>query len=296
MQTISGFGGWTWWLGVAACVGCSGPEAAAGGPVDAAGDAAIEVMWADGLSDSAPSDVEPTDAAAPDGVPPDGGVSDGGGSDEAMAVDGAAVDGDAAVAADPNDAAAADAADVPASCPALLAKIAALKPALTACTAQVGCQTFEYPICNSVGCFQMPLAANADLAALESLAQQAAALSCPPFHCGCGEMPKPSYCLGGQCRSCPPDCDGSCEELKTALIKAAHANDWCSSAKDCVTLSTGLCPVGDLPCGGLWVNSYANQQNLLAIVGAYSAACGASTCKCAVPGPAACVKGKCVSL
>ncbi len=238
-------------------------------------------------ADAAPLDTAGTDAAAAD-------VADGAVADAlADALPAEVTGADTQVVDVPPPDAAADA-DVGNSCAALLGQIAALKPMLTGCTPATGCKTMEYPICNTFGCFQTPMASDADSSALESLAKQASSAGCDGFHCGC-DQPKPAFCLKGQCRQCPPDCDGTCDELTAALLSAAHAANWCSTDNDCTAMSTGLCPVGDLPCGGMYVNSFANAETLQAIIGGYSVACGPSFCKCAVPGPAVCVKGKCVA-
>lgn len=249
------------------------------------------------------------DAVTADTAPPDAtvfadAVADILAGTDAQATDLAPLDGIADVQALDSDAWDVHTVDTPAvdtapqpdsdgGCAAIIAQIDALKPKLTPCNAATTCSTFEYPICNTFGCFQTPLPADADTAALESLAKQASAASCDGFHCGCGPS-APSFCLKGQCRQCPPDCDGTCDEIGPALLTVAHAANWCGGDQDCAVLGTGMCPVGDLPCGGLFLNKFANQDNLQAIVTAYSTACGASFCKCAVPGPAVCVKGKCV--
>ena len=117
------------------------------------------------------------------------------------------------------------------NCDELLAQMDALKPALTPCTLENGCSTFEFPICNSFGCYQTPVGAGSDTTALSALAQKAMTAQCPGFHCGCG-VSTPSFCLKSQCRQCPPDCDGTCDEVKTALLSTAHAvsRDWASDA------------------------------------------------------------------
>ena len=257
---------------------CSQTATTPAGTADATADAALDSQDA-----VAPDDVAATDAAVNDSAQSD------------VAPDTAVTD---AATADAADTGASDTVTIPDTaegCPQILAKIDALKPALSQCTNQAGCQNFEYPICGSFGCFQLPVAANADTTQLQSLSEQAAALSCEPFQCGCGEQLSPSLCLGGYCRSCPPDCAGSCEDLTQALLTTAHNANVCASDKDCVVVSTGLCPVGDLPCGGLYVNTYTKQETLQAVITAFSQACGASTCKCAVPPTPSCVGGKCVA-
>lgn len=184
-----------------------------------------------------------------------------------------------------------DAADV---CGALVASIDALLPGLNACTAASDCRTFEAPICDSMGCFQRPVAIGADLGELERLAGEATRAGCDGFHCGCVLAP-PALCLGGHCRACPPDCDGSCADLTDGFVAVAHAANWCGVDDDCDVLSTGLCPVGDLPCGGVFLNRLADVGVVQAVAGAYGLACGPATCRCPAPGPAVCVQGKCVS-
>jgi hypothetical protein len=249
----------------------------------ASADVTADVAPTDTDDSVSPADAETTDAAANDASAPD------------AAPDTAATDAAAADSADNGAPDTASNPDTAEGCPQILAKIDALKPALSQCTKEAGCQNFEYPICGSFGCFQLPVAANADTTALQALSEQAAALSCEPFQCGCGEQLSPSLCLNGYCRSCPPDCAGSCDDLTQALLTTAHNANYCASDKDCVVVSTGLCPVGDLPCGGLYVNTYTKQETLQAVVTAFSQACGASTCKCAVPDIASCVGGKCVA-
>ena len=185
------------------------------------------------------------------------------------------------------------AADVPSTCAALLGKISALKPKLAACSKGSSCKTFEHPICDSFGCFQTPVSATADTSELEQLAAQASSAQCEGFHCGCGTS-TPSYCLNGACQQCPPNCDGSCEDVTAAVASAAHAANWCGSDKDCTILSTGTCPIGDLPCGGWYVSQYTKSGQFDALLGAYNKACGPSTCKCAISSTVSCVGGKCV--
>ncbi len=231
-------------------------------------------------SDEASLDGQPADVSATDVT-----LSDGAGDADADASLDATAEADA-----PAD----GSADAEATCTALLAQIDALGPALSACTPAAGCRTFEYPYCGSFGCFQTPLSAGADVSGLEALAHEASLAGCEGFHCGCQRV-APSFCLKGVCRQCPPDCDGTCDELSAALLTVAHAGNWCGTDSDCAVVGTGLCPVGDLPCGGLLLNGYADTTTVLAVVAGYGAACGASTCKCAVPGPAVCVQGKCVA-
>jgi hypothetical protein len=265
-----------------ACFACTDPVVppaetadAAAADADATADVpdtqAVDALSVNGDAvDAQPSDVAVTDVQFPDAAPD---VKD----------------------IQPSDIQATDSGpDIATGCSALLAQIDALKPKLTPCGAGATCQVFEYPICNTMGCFQTPVASNADTSALASLTQQAGAAQCPGFHCGCGPY-APAFCLNSQCQQCPPNCDGTCDELTAALLTTAHAENWCGIDKDCQVISTGLCPVGDLPCGGLYVSQNTNQDNLQAIIGGYSKACGASFCKCAVPGPAKCVKGKCVA-
>ncbi|MBI5609724.1 MAG: hypothetical protein HY902_12700 [Deltaproteobacteria bacterium] len=180
-----------------------------------------------------------------------------------------------------------------ATCVDLMGQITALEPKLTACTKDKGCQPFEFPICGSVGCFQLGVGVGNDLSALENLAGKAGAASCSGFHCGCGPAP-PTFCLGGKCRTCPPDCDGTCDEKLAALVGTAQQlASFCGSDSECTVVATGMCPVGGLPCGGIAVNKYAKTDALLGLVAAYTGPCGAAMCKCAVPGPAVCLKGKC---
>lgn len=182
----------------------------------------------------------------------------------------------------------------PTTCVELVSKIDALKSKVTACTADKGCQPFEYPICDSAGCFQLGVGAGNDLTELQDLAGKAGAAQCSGFHCGCAPAP-PTYCLKNQCRSCPPDCDGTCDELKAAILSTAkQMASFCGTDADCTVVSTAMCPLGDLPCGGVPANKYSKPDALLALISAYSAPCGAAMCKCAAPGPAKCVKGQCV--
>jgi len=179
-------------------------------------------------------------------------------------------------------------------CLSILAKISALKPKVQVCKAAVGCATFEFPLCGSAGCFQTPVAQDANLDELTGLAAQAMDAKCSSFSCGC-DLPEPSFCLKGQCRQCPPDCDGTCDELLGAIVQiATSAAAWCGTDADCTVLPTGLCPVAGLPCGGAPVNKYMKTTQLQALLAQYAVPCNAAMCKCAVPGPALCEKGKCV--
>ncbi len=181
-----------------------------------------------------------------------------------------------------------------ATCLDLMGQIAALKPKVTTCSADKGCQPFEFPICGSVGCFQLGVGAGNDLTELENLAGKAGAAQCSGFHCGCGPA-APTFCFKGQCQTCPPNCDGTCDEKLAALLSVAkQAASFCGSDSDCTVVATGMCPVGGLPCGGIPANKYSKTEVLSGLVAAYSAPCGAAMCKCAVPGPAKCVQGHCV--
>ncbi len=179
------------------------------------------------------------------------------------------------------------------TCMTLLGQINQLKPALQACKPEVGCQSFEFPICGSAGCFQLPVSSAADVSALGGLAVQAMEAKCSQFTCGCGPA-EPAFCLGGQCRQCPPDCDGTCEEKSAAILKLANSLAWCSDDSQCTVLSTGLCPFAGLPCGGMPVNKFVKTEQLQALLAAYAVPCNVAMCKCAVPGPAVCSAGKCV--
>lgn len=178
------------------------------------------------------------------------------------------------------------------ACMTLLGQISALKPGLQKCTAAVGCQNFEFPICNSAGCFQLGVAKDAKLDDLNNLAGAAMKAQCSQFSCGCMPAPQP-FCLGGQCRQCPPDCAGTCDEQQAAIVQLVASQAWCSSDADCTVLQTGLCPFAGLPCGGVPLNKYAQTGQLQALLSAYAVPCNVAMCKCAVPGPALCVAGKC---
>jgi hypothetical protein len=178
-------------------------------------------------------------------------------------------------------------------CAAILSKIDKLKPKLQACAAATGCEEFEYPICGSAGCFQMPVGKGADLSELNNLAGAAQAAKCSQFTCGCGPA-SPSYCLGGSCRQCPPDCDaGTCDDKAAAIAQFVGASRWCASDKDCIVHATGLCPFAGMPCGGVALSQYAKVSQLDALLSATAVPCNVAMCKCAVPGPASCVAGKC---
>lgn len=179
-------------------------------------------------------------------------------------------------------------------CVAILSKIDKLKPKLQACAAATGCEEFEYPICGSAGCFQMPVGKGADLSELNNLAGAAQAAKCSQFTCGCGPA-SPSYCLGGSCRQCPPDCDaGTCDDKAAAIAQFVGASSWCASDKDCIVHATGLCPFAGMPCGGVALSQYAKVSQLDALLSATAVPCNIAMCKCAVPGPASCVAGKCM--
>lgn len=179
-----------------------------------------------------------------------------------------------------------------ATCLDLFGKIDAEKAKLTPCAKPGGlCGTFEFPICGSMGCFQAPMGEGADTAAIGDLSTQAMKAQCSGFHCGCGPTP-PALCLKGQCRQCPPDCGGACEELGMAIQNLVETLNFCGKDQDCQVLTTGLCPLGKLPCGGAAVSTYADTAGLKAATAAYLA-CGAAMCKCAAPKIATCVKGRC---
>ena len=199
---------------------------------------------------------------------------------------------------DADDASGIDAsADITLTCDELQAKIDALKPTLTACTVEQGCTTYMHATCNVADCFQAPVAQGSDTSLLEALTLQAGAQGCESYWCGCDDW-RPSFCLKGQCHQCPPDCGGTCKEMIGALTELAHTANQCTFSKDCMIVSTGICDVDDLPCGALLINTSINNfisgTMVQAVVGGYLSACGPSTCACAMPSAAVCVKGKCV--
>ncbi|MSQ84569.1 MAG: hypothetical protein EXR77_17100 [Myxococcales bacterium] len=137
------------------------------------------------------------------------------------------------------------------------------------------------------------MAQDADTKEIDALAAEAAAAQCSGFNCGCGP-PAPTFCLSGQCKQCPPDCDGSCDELSAAIITLAkQQGSYCGKDDDCTVLTTGLCPLGDLPCGGVPISKYAKPDQLNGLIAVFAPKCPASTCKCMAPGKAVCKVGKC---
>jgi len=180
------------------------------------------------------------------------------------------------------------------ACTAALAKIAAIKPKVQKCTAAKGCTGYEFPICGSAGCFQLPIAADADLKDLDEAAAEASEAGCSGFTCGCGPAPV-AFCLGGQCSQCPPDCGGTCDEKSSAIQQlGAQVASVCGKDADCAILATGLCPIGAMPCGGVPHNVFVDLTPLKALVAAYAAGCGGQ-CNCPPPAKAKCDKGKCVA-
>lgn len=270
---------WSWVIvAVLAAAACGTAKPAPG----AASGTDVLVADADAASGDAPVDADSApDVPAVDIAQPDAGLD---GSVD-TAPDGSEV---ADAAPDQTD----TAAPADASCAQLGQQIDTAKAKITACNVDLGCEVFEYPICGSFGCFQAPIAKNADVSELASWVTQASAAQCAGFGCGC-QPPTPAFCLKGQCQQCPPDCDGTCDELKASLLTVAHAANWCGSDADCTVLNTALCPVGDLPCGGMLINKFAKTEPIQAVLSAYSTACGPSTCKCKAPEPGLCIQGKC---
>lgn len=182
----------------------------------------------------------------------------------------------------------------PSTCAELTGKLDAEIAKMQTCTAAKGCQVFEYPYCGSAGCYQKPIAAGSDVAKLEPIAEAATKAQCSSFSCGCAP-PKPAFCLDGSCKQCPPDCKGSCDDIKTAIATLAKQQaSYCGKDEDCTVMVTGLCPFADLPCGGMALAKNADQTQLKALVEAYFPACGGGVCKCMPPKAAVCDKGKCV--
>lgn len=267
-------------VAVLAAAACGTPKAA---PAAAT---STDVVVAD--ADAATGELPTAEDSAPDGQTGDIAHPDAvldGGIDAAPDVPAADVAPDQTDTAGPVDA----------SCAQLGQQIDMAKAKITACKPDQGCEVFEYPICGSAGCFQTPFAKDADVSELASWVNQASAAQCKGFNCGCNP-PTPAFCLKGECRQCPPDCDGTCDELKATLLTIAHAANWCSTDADCTVVNTALCPVGDLPCGGILVNKWAKPDSLDAVLQAYGAACGPSTCKCKPPEPGSCIQGKCTLL
>ncbi len=185
----------------------------------------------------------------------------------------------------------------PSGCDAIQAAISALEPALAECTAAGGCQRFEYPICNSFGCFQAPVAKGKDLTQLQALANAAMQAQCAGFHCGCASLPPEPYCLGQACRVCPPDCGGgSCADLDAALTQAAVAVRGypCSSDSDCTVSQTPFC---EIPGAGCYAIAHAVKAELSewnALVNQWQLQkCATAACDCMGTNKATCVQGIC---
>ncbi|MBM4344085.1 MAG: hypothetical protein FJ100_12020 [Deltaproteobacteria bacterium] len=263
---------------------------------DAAGvpDVAVDAM-PDGPKETAAVPDVPADAASD--VPPDA-ASDGP-ADGAPAPDGAAVDAtcpqcliDCVCKKDKNGCAIQQCET--GNCLGLTGKLDAAIAKMQACSADKGCQVFEFPYCGSAGCYQKPIAADSDISQIEPIADAAMKSQCSGFSCGC-EPPKPAFCLAGVCTQCLAGCKGTCDEVKAAILSLTKQQaSFCVKDEHCTVMVTGLCPFGDLPCGGMAVNKYVDQSQLQALVEAYAQACGGGLCKCMPPKAAVCDKGKCV--
>lgn len=168
-------------------------------------------------------------------------------------------------------------------------------PKARPCGVAAGCQSFEFPICGSAGCFQAPVGAgNPAVAVLEQIASAAMPLQCPKFKCGCAPPP-PSFCFGGLCSFCPPDCQGSCTEILTALVALAKSQGFCTNDAGCQVLPTDLCAIAGLGCYHIALSKFADTKGIIALLAAYAEAkCPTADCDCATPTQAKCSQGKCV--
>ena len=222
---------------------------------------------------------------------------------DAEAVDGASVDtgseSDAATVVDANTKP-----DVcawpdcePTNCDSLRATIDEIVGQNTGCSDGGGCNLFEFPICGSIGCYTKPIASSAapeTMEELNALALIGQKLQCPDFHCGCDVPPKP-YCLGGDCRQCPPDCGTGCQGLLAAIQdQAQKLGGYCQNDADCTGIESPICTAPGLPCYLVMVHAKADTQQIKALMKAYTDnKCVLGECDCAAPQQFACVGGKC---
>lgn len=257
----------------------------------------------------------PVDGGLPDAAPADAPAPDQAVSDQAVA-DQAATD-QSAKDQGPSDTGTADAvcpSTCPLACPCLkdgsgcVVPVCAPKscaevdtlmaqwlPKARPCSGATGCQSFEFPACGSAGCFQAPVGATSPaVAVIEQIAAAALALQCPKFGCGCAPPP-PSFCFGGQCSFCPPDCKGSCAELLDALVLLAKTQSFCGKSEDCQLLPTDLCAVAGLGCYHIALSKFADLKGIQSLLAAHAQAkCPTADCDCATPSKASCQQGKCV--
>jgi len=179
----------------------------------------------------------------------------------------------------------------PQSCAEVATQLAKWLPKARPCAGT--CQTLEYPICGSIGCFQVPVGPGPAVAVVEAIAQAAGKLGCPQFHCGCS-VPQPAFCFAGQCSFCPPDCGGTCAELGAALVQEAGAAGYCGKDSDCATFTTDICGVPGLGCNAIAIQKSAKLTGLQALLASYAQQkCAKAVCDCAQPPPPKCVKNKC---
>ena len=188
---------------------------------------------------------------------------------------------------------------VPEGCPAIEDGLDALAaPLQEGCIPTVkGCTHFEYPICGSFGCLQIPVLEDADTSALLELAVEGQQLGCPGISCGCGP-PQPAVCLDGRCGMCPPDCSGSCIELQVAAdTVAGQLQRGCTEDSDCLLLESPFCNVPPLGCFATAINTIANTTSIDAIIASWDAqGCVAPVaCNCTKPQLAVCEEGLCVA-
>lgn len=181
-------------------------------------------------------------------------------------------------------------------CQTLLGQITSYAQANDDCTVSSGCAAFQHPICGTFGCFSIGVAAQTDLEPLTTWANEAQALACDDFTCGCIEFSMPA-CLDGTCRACPPDCTGTCEGMKTAILEEAARLNTCQWTEECWDEVTAICNIPELPCGYSPVLAGENTDLLFNLSEAYvDANCNEPDCGCPPPPDTLyCVEGTCTA-
>ncbi len=183
-----------------------------------------------------------------------------------------------------------------AACEAALAAVDQFVAAHGACADAQQCVAFEYPICDTFGCFQVAVNAQADLVLLTDLAVQAQAAGCEDFSCGCEDPPAVPACIEGLCRLCPPDCGTTCEGIGAAILAEADTLNHCEWSDECWTEDTGVCNLPDLPCGYVPVQA-GSDTGLIYELSQASVALGCQAgCSCGPPPETLyCIGGRCLA-
>ncbi len=183
-----------------------------------------------------------------------------------------------------------------AACDEALAAVDQFVAAHGACTDAQQCVAFEYPICDTFGCFQVAVNAQADLATLTDLAIQAQAAGCEDFSCGCEAPPPAPACIEGLCRLCPPDCGTTCEGIGAAILAEADTLNHCEWTDECWTEDTGVCNLPGLPCGYVPVQAGSNTDLIYELAQAYVALECQTGCSCEPPPETLyCIGGRCLA-